>query len=168
MVINDAGFFGSNTLFGQDGIWSSIPTILDNYYKYDSNNTFLSMNIGYGSDLSLSYTIHLLSKIYHFIPLSMIVPTIELLIALGIGFCGLNITRLPTVASSCYICSMCIFTGCSWISNLVFSTYVIPPCHACNGSFNAYRTLDSLYSITWCNHLFGVAACYVCLHLFSH
>lgn len=101
MVINDAGFFGSNTLFGQDGIWSSIPTILDNYYKYDSNNTFLSMNIGYGSDLSLSYTIHLLSKIYHFIPLSMIVPTIELLIALGIGFCGLNMTIYMTHRLKC-------------------------------------------------------------------
>lgn len=92
MVINDAQPFGSNSLFDSDGTWSSIPAFLDHYYKYQSGNRYLSMNIGYGSDLSLSYTIHLLSKLYHFLPLKMIVPALQFFIAFFLGFCGLSMT----------------------------------------------------------------------------
>ena len=96
MIINDASPFGTNTLFDSDGVWSSIPTFLDHYYKYYSKNTFLTMNIGYGSDLSLSYTIHLLSKFYHFLPLNLVVPAMEFMLATTLGLCGLNMTIYMT------------------------------------------------------------------------
>lgn len=92
MVVNNAQPFGNLSIFDSDGTWSSVPTFLDHYYKYQSGNRFLSMNIGYGSDLSLSYTAHLLSKVYHLLPLKMFIPFLELFIAVFMGFCGLTMS----------------------------------------------------------------------------
>lgn len=96
MIICDAAPFGSYCIFDDDGVMNSIPTFLDHYYKYQNRNQFLSMNLGYGSDLSQSYFVHLLSKLYHYLPLSTLVPLMECSLGIGLGLCGLNMTIYMT------------------------------------------------------------------------
>ena len=96
MIICDATPFGSYCILDGDGVMNSIPTFLDHYYKYQNGNHFLSMNLGYGSDLSQSYFVHLLSKLYHYLPLNALVPLMEWSLGIGLGLCGLNMTIYMT------------------------------------------------------------------------
>ena len=96
MVVGDALPFGSNSVFDSDGTVSTIPAFLDQYYKYQNGNHYLSMNIGFGTDLTLSNSIYILSKLYHFLPLSAVIPALEIMVAFCLGLCGLNMTIYMT------------------------------------------------------------------------
>ena len=96
MVVGDALPFGANSIFDADGTVSTIPAFLDQYYKYQNGNQYLSMNIGFGTDLTFSYSIYLLSKLYHFLPLTMVIPSMEFMLAFCLGLCGLNMTIYMT------------------------------------------------------------------------
>ena len=96
MIVGDALPFGENSVFDSDGTVSTIPAFLDQYYKYQNGNQYLSMNIGFGADLTLSYSIYLLAKLYHFLPLKAVIPVLEFMLALCLGLCGLNMTIYMT------------------------------------------------------------------------
>jgi uncharacterized membrane protein YfhO len=88
MVVMDCAPFGDNSLLYSDGVGSSFPVFLDNYYKYQSGNTYLSMNGGYGVDLSLSFLTGVLSHIYRYLPVTSVATFMVLFVVVCTGCCG--------------------------------------------------------------------------------
>jgi uncharacterized membrane protein YfhO len=96
MVVLDCAPFGDGSLLYSDGVSSSFPIFLDNYYKYKSDNAYLSMNGGYGQDLSLNLLVGAMSHIYRYLPVTSVATFMVILVVGCTGFCGTTMVYYMT------------------------------------------------------------------------
>lgn len=88
MIVADCAPFGSGSFYFSDGLAGTFPVIADNYYKYQVGNEYLTMNAGYGFDLSLYYTYVLMAKLYHLLPLETAANLFFFGIGMMVGLSG--------------------------------------------------------------------------------
>ncbi len=96
MIYTDCIPFGENSFFDSDGTALFLPLFMDNYHKHEIGNTFLSMNIGYGFDLSIYSTISALSELYRFLPMEYVAPMLLIMLGIALGCCGFTMTYYMT------------------------------------------------------------------------
>lgn len=90
MIVTDCTPFGNKSFFDSDGLSSSLPLIMDNYYMKESGNRFLSMNMGYGFDMSLYLSTVFLASICSLFPKYMVGDVILFGMAAGTGLCAVT------------------------------------------------------------------------------
>lgn len=88
--------FGNNSFYDQDGISSTLPTILDYYYNLKKGNTVFSMNGGYGYCLYNTFPIGILEYPLTIFSPSQVAVLVLFLEALSIGFCSLSVVYYLT------------------------------------------------------------------------
>ncbi len=89
LLVTNSQPFGKNCLLDSDGIALTIPTITDNWFQNRyTGNEYFSMNLGYGFNLGIYYTYHLLGKIYALFPYSDILGILSVQIAISMGMIG--------------------------------------------------------------------------------
>lgn len=89
LLVTNCAPFGSNCILDSDGTALTIPTLIDNWFQNRyTGNQYLSMNLGYGFNLGIYYTYHLLGKLYALLPYGAIVGALSVQIALSMGCIG--------------------------------------------------------------------------------
>lgn len=96
MVLFSCIPFGSNSFYDQDGINSTLPTIMDYYYNLKNGNNIFSMNGGYGYCLYNAFPLGILEY-----PLTIFTPyqvavLVLLLEAVSFGFCSFSVVYYLT------------------------------------------------------------------------
>lgn len=89
MLVTDCIPFGANSFFDEDGIALTVPSYMDIYYSLTDNNTYLSMNGGYGSSIYANTPIIQLFSFYRLFSPEQIAPLLLFGEAFCLGLCGL-------------------------------------------------------------------------------
>ena len=91
MVIYDCVPFGPNSFFDEDGLHLTLPSTIDTYYNLQKQNTYVSMNGGYGFSL---YAMNPLAHTARYLLLlspDQIAPFLLFMEAICLGVCGFSI-----------------------------------------------------------------------------
>lgn len=88
--------FGMNSFYDQDGMSSTLPTILDYYYNLKKGNTIFSMNGGYGYCLYNNFPIGILEYPLAIFSPSQVAVLVLFLEALSMGFCSFSVVYYLT------------------------------------------------------------------------
>lgn len=89
MIITNCVPFGNDSFWDEDGAALTLPSYLDIYYSQMDNNTYLSMNGGYGSNIYANQPLVSLFSFFKLFSADQIAPLLLFGEALCLGFCGL-------------------------------------------------------------------------------
>ncbi|MBQ8188804.1 MAG: YfhO family protein [Lachnospiraceae bacterium] len=91
MIIFDCVPFGPNSFFDEDGLCLTLPSTIDTYYNLQKQNTYVSLNGGYGFSL---YAMNPLANTARYLLLlspSQIAPFLLFTEAICLGICGFSV-----------------------------------------------------------------------------
>lgn len=83
MLVTNCKPFGPNSLFDQDGLGLTLPSLMDLYFNLQDGNTYFSLYGGYGYSLYSTTPLAFLSIFYKFISAN----SVEIIAMLGEGLC---------------------------------------------------------------------------------
>lgn len=136
LIVKNCAPFGEKCILDSDGISLIIPTITDNWFQFhQTGNEALSMNLGYGFNLGVYYTYHILGKIYALLPYKSIVGGISVQIVISMGCIGWSVVYYmshrklhQTVKKSDWyiLVPVCVYTFCSYMLAMrIYPTWLI-------------------------------------------